>query len=170
MDRLTIIFGIAAAYIVVTTLVGAWSVKHTKDTQSFMTAKNQLGPWLIGILMMSEFIGTGSTLGTAQTAYNKGISAAWNVITLGLGFLLYAYFMGPKFNALGEYTISGALAKKYGHGVRVMVSLTMIYALTTVNVSMYTGGAATLASLLKIPMETAIYVIGVATIIMSTPI
>ena len=165
MERLAVIFGIVAAYIIVSTLVGVWSVKYTKDTTSFMTAKKQMGPLVVGILMMSEFIGTGSTLGTAQTAYEKGIGAAWNLITLGVGYLLYAYFMAPKFNALGEYTISGALAKKYGTGVRTVVSLTMIYALTAVNVSMYTGGAATIASLLHISIETAVFIVGVATIL-----
>lgn len=165
MDRLAVIFGISFAYIAIVTVVGMWSLKRTKDTESFMTANKQMGPIVIGILMMSEFIGTGSTLGTAQTAYVKGISAAWNLITLGIGYLLYAYLMAPKFNALGEYTISGALARRYGNGVRMVVSITMIYALTTVNVSMYTGGAATIASLLKISIQTAVWIVAAATIL-----
>ena len=165
MERLTIIFGFCFAYIVIVTLVGMWSLRRTRDTDSFMTAKHQMGPIVIGILMMSEFIGTGSTLGTAQTAYDKGISAAWNLITLGLGYLLYAYLLAPGFNKLGEYTISGALASKYGNGIRTVVSLTMIYALITVNVSMYTGGAATAASLLNIPIETAVLFIAAAAIL-----
>ncbi|MDP2859098.1 MAG: sodium:solute symporter family protein [Bacillota bacterium] len=165
MDRLTIIFGISFAYIAAATIVGTLSLKRTKDTESFMTAKHQMGAMVIGILMMSEFIGTGSTLGTAQAAYEKGISAAWNLIALGIGYLLYGYFMAPKFHALGEYTISGALAKHYGNAVRIVVSITMIYALTTVNVSMYTGGAATIGSLLDIPIQTAVWIIGAAAIL-----
>jgi SSS family solute:Na+ symporter len=166
MDKLAIILGIVIAYVFITTLVGVWSGKgSTTDTNSFMTAKKQMGPVIIGVLMMSEFIGTGSTLGTAQTAYESGISAAWNLITLGLGYVLYAYFMAPKFQVLGEYTISGALARKYGNGLRVVVSITMIYALTTVNVSMYTGSAATIGSLLQIPIPTAVFIIGAATIL-----
>lgn len=47
--------------------------------------------------MMSEFIGTGSTIGTAQTAYSTGISAAWNLITLALAFALFAYTMAKSF-------------------------------------------------------------------------
>lgn len=165
MTDLGIIFGITLGYIVLTTIVGMWSVKYTKDTTSFMTAKGLMGPFIVGILMMSEFIGTGSTLGTAQTAFTSGLSAAWNLITLGVGYLLYAFFMAPKFNALQEYTISGALARKYGPAMRVVVSIIMIYALTTVNVSMYTGGAATLAMLLGISVPSAVYIIGTASIL-----
>jgi SSS family solute:Na+ symporter len=113
MEGLTIISGISSACIVVVTLVGMWSLKRTRDTESFMTAKHQMRAFVIGVLMMSEFIGTGSTLGTAQAACDKGISAVWNLITLGLGFLLYAYLLAPRFNKLGEYTISGALASRY---------------------------------------------------------
>ncbi len=165
MSDLTIIFGMTFGYIILTTLVGVWSIKYAKDTTSFMTARSLMGPFIVGILMMSEFIGTGSTMGTAQAGFTKGISAAWNVLTLGLGYLLYAFFMAPRFNALGEYTISGALAKKYGKALKMVVSLVMIYALTTVNVSMYTGGAATIATLLGISIPTAVYIIGFASIL-----
>lgn len=166
MGRLEIIIGISFVYIVVTTLIGALSSrKQNKDAKSFMTAKNQMGPLLVGVLLMSEFIGTGSTLGTAQTAYQVGISAAWNLITLGLGFFLYAFLMAPKFNELGEHTISGALARRYGNGLRTIVSITMIYALITVNVSMFTGGAATIAKLLDIEITTSVLIIGAATVI-----
>ena len=166
MERLEIILGMAVVYLIVTTMVGSLSArKSNKDVKSFMTAKNQLGPMLVGLLLMSEFIGTGSTIGTAQTAYEIGYSASWNLITLGAGFLLYAFLMAPKYNALGEYTISGALAKHYGNSVRAAVSLIMVYALTTVNVSMFTGGAATVAKLLDIEISLAVLIIGAATVI-----
>ena len=168
MERFTIIFGIIIAYIIISTLASMSAFNKTKDTASFMTAKKKMGPWVIGILMMSEFVGTGSTLGTAQTAYEQGFAAACNLVTLGIGYLLYGFFMAPKFQALGEYTISGALARKYGNRVRVIVSMTMIYALTTVNVSMYTGGAAVIASLLAIPIGAAIFIIGAVTVLSVT--
>jgi len=161
---LAIIFGMTIGYIVITTATGAWSAKYAKDTTSFMIAKNLMGPFIIGVLVMSEFVGAGSTLGTAQTAYSKGISAAWNLVTLGIGFSLYAFLLAPKFNALKEYTISGALGQTYGPATRMAVSGIMIYALTVVNVSMYTGGAATLSVLLGISIQTCVYIIGAATI------
>lgn len=162
MERLWIIFGIVATYVVMCTLLGSWSVKRTKDTSSFMTAKQQLGPMLVGLLLMSEVIGTGSTLGTSQAAFNRGISASWNVIALSLGYFLYSKFMAAKYQALGVYTISGALAAKYGKGMRTVVSLTMIYALIILNVSVFTGGAATLSTLLDISFPAAVIAIGIA--------
>lgn len=165
MEKDVIVFGFTIVYVAVTTAVGMWSVKHTKDTTSFMTAKNQMSPFLVGILLMSEFIGPTSTIGTAQGAYAKGLAVAWNSSSLAFGYILYAYFIAPKMNALGEYTISGALARHYGAGIRIMVSLTMAFALTVVNVSAFTGGAAALGSLLHVSVKTAIYIIGVVAVL-----
>ncbi len=48
MGDLGIIFGLTIGYIVITTLVGVWSAKYAKDTTSFMTAKNLMGPFIVG--------------------------------------------------------------------------------------------------------------------------
>ena len=113
-------------------------------------------------MQKSELIGPSSTIGTAQAAYEKGLSAAWNSSLLAVGYLLYAYFIAPKMNQLGEYTISGALSKHFGNKVRLVVSVTMAFALIAVNVANYPGGAATIAKLLNIPYITAVIVIAVA--------
>jgi SSS family solute:Na+ symporter len=165
MQGLGIIFGITLAYVVVTTLLGMQSAKYAKDTAGFLTAKNMMGPFVVGVLVMSEFIGTAATLGTAQTAFIKGISAAWNLVGMGIGFFLYALFIAPKLNRLKEYTISGAVAQKYGSATRMAVSGIMTYALIVVNVSMYTGGAATLSLLLGVSVKTCVFIVGAATIL-----
>jgi SSS family solute:Na+ symporter len=167
-ERLLIIFSFAAIYVIACTLFGSWSVRRTKDTSSFMNAKKQLSPLLIGFLLMSEVIGAASTLGTAQAAFSKGISASWNVLSLSLGYFLYSKFMAAKYQSLGVYTLSGALAVRYGKTVRMLVSLTMIYALIILTVATVVGGATTLATLLNISMPTAVIFIGIATTITVT--
>ena len=125
-----------------------------KTAPAFLTAKNLMGPFVVGVLVMSEFIGTAATLGTAQTAFVKGISAAWNLVGMGVGFFLYGLFIAPKLNALKEYTISGAVGQQYGSATRMAVSGIMTYALIVVNVSMFTGGAATLSLLLGVSIKS----------------
>src|SRR5579872_6477344 len=66
---------------------------------------------LVGLMLMSEFIGTSASVGTAQEAYQFGISAAWNIIALGAGFLFYSYFLAGKYKASGHNTISAVLAQ-----------------------------------------------------------
>jgi SSS family solute:Na+ symporter len=156
---------VVALYVAATTMVGSWSAKYTKDTSSFMSAKNLMGPVVVGILLMSEFIATGSTLGTAETAYTKGFSSSWNVISLGIAFILYGFFMAPKFQASGAYTISGALAKRYGDGTRMVVSIIMVYALIVVDVAAFTGGGVIFATILGISIQAGVWIIGIASIL-----
>lgn len=156
---------IPALYILITSIVGALSVRYTKDTASFMSAKNLMGPFVVGILLMSEFVATGSSLGTAEAAFSKGISTSWNVISLGLAFVLYGFFMAPKFQESGQYTISGVLSLKYGAGTRTVVSLIMIYALVVVNVAAFTGGGVLLSTMLGVSIQTGICIFGLASIL-----
>jgi SSS family solute:Na+ symporter len=113
-------------------------------------------------------MGTAATMGTAEAAFAKGISAAWNLTSMFVAFILFAYLMASKFQRLGEYTISGALASKYGERVRLMTSVMMIYALLVVNITMYVGGAATIATLLGLPIPIAIYITAGVTMIYVT--
>lgn len=116
---------------------------------------------VIGFLMASEFIGTTVSVGTAQKAFESGISAAWNIVALGVGFVLFSVLLARKYRELGELTISGALAQRYGDGVRVATSVVMICALLIVSVSVYSSGGALLANLLGIDKTVAIVLVGV---------
>ena len=162
---ISIILSIVITYIVLTLLLSLWTKKFTSTSLRFMTGGRDMGIIVIGVLLMSEFIGTAATMGTAEAAFGKGISAAWNLVTMCLAFILFAYLMASKFQRLGEYTISGAIATRYGEKVRLMTSLIMIYALMVVNISMYVGGAATIATILHLPTYMGILITGAVTVL-----
>lgn len=135
--------------------------RSSRTAEGFASGGRVFPAVLIGFLLMSEFIGTSATLGTAQEAYEVGISAAWNVIALAIGFVLFSLLVAKKYKALGENTISGALASTYGEGVRTATSLVMTCALLIVAVAIYASGGAMLSSLLDIDRDWAIVVVGV---------
>ena len=157
-----IISGIVIVYLVSTTAVGAWSVRYSKDTHRFMSAKGQLGTYITGLLLTSEFIATASTLGTSQAAFETGLSSAWVYISIALGFFLYSFVLAGKYIESQEYTISGVLGRYYGEGVRLIVSAIMVYALVTVVVVAYTVGAVVLGTILNLPTTTAVWIIAIA--------
>jgi solute:Na+ symporter, SSS family len=64
-----IIITICIVYVLVTTFMGVYMKKFSKNSEKYMTGGKSFGPFIVGVLMMSEFIGTGSTIGTAQTAF-----------------------------------------------------------------------------------------------------
>jgi solute:Na+ symporter, SSS family len=128
---------------------------RSKDSSEFMVAARSMPAIVVGILMMSEFVGAKSTIGTAQSAFESGVAALWAVLSAGIGFPLFGFFLARKFYASGEFTISGAIARKYGRSTQITVSLIMVYALLLVNVGYYLSGAAALSTVLGIPLISA---------------
>jgi solute:Na+ symporter, SSS family len=120
---------------------------------------------LVGLMLMSEFIGTSASVGTAQEAYVFGISAAWNIIALGAGFLFYAWLLAGKYKESGHNTISGVLAEAYGPSTRIATSLVMIFALQIVAVALYAGGGTILSALLAVDRTLATVICGVVAVL-----
>ena len=120
---------------------------------------------LVGLMLMSEFIGTSASVGTAQEAYVAGISASWNIIALGAGFLFYAWFLAGKYKESGHNTISGVFAEVYGPSTKVATSLVMIFALQIVAVALYAGGGAILSVLLAVDRTLATVICGVVAVL-----
>jgi len=120
---------------------------------------------LVGLMLMSEFIGTSASVGTAQEAYTVGISAAWNIIALGAGFLFYAWLLAGKYKESGHNTISAVFAEVYGPSTKIATSLVMIFALQIVAVALYAGGGAILSALLAVDRTLATVICGVVAVL-----
>ena len=155
----TLIVAMIVAYIAFTSWLTFKLRSRTSD--QFMTASRAMPAVVVGVLMMSEFIGAKSTVGTAQEAFQSGMAAAWAVLGASLGFLLFGLLMVKKLYNSGEYTISAAIAQKYGKSTMLTVSVIMIYALLLVNVGNYVSGAAAIATALHVSLPVAMCVIAV---------
>lgn len=163
MQGIAIIVTMVVVYMAITT--GLTFYFRSKTNADFMMAARSVPAFVIGILLMSEFIGPKSTVGAAQTAFESGMAASWAVLSVAIGFPLFGIFLGRKLYTSGEYTISAAIAKRYGRSTQMTVSLIMIYALLLVNVAYYVSGAAALSSVLHLSVPTAAFLIaGVSTL------
>src|SRR6516162_3533034 len=152
-----LIIAMIVAYIAFT----SWLTVRLRSTTNaqFMTAARAMPAVVVGILMMSEFVGAKSTVGTAQEAFQSGMAAAWSVLGASIGFLLFGLFMVRKLYNSGEYTISAAIRQKYGKSTMLTVSVIMIYALLLVNVGNYVSGAAAIATSLHVSLPVAMFII-----------
>jgi solute:Na+ symporter, SSS family len=137
---------------------------RSRTSAEFMVGARSVPAIVVGILLMSEFIGAKSTVGVAQAAFEHGMAAAWAVLSAAVAFPLFGFFLAKKLYNSGEYTISGMIAQRFGRSTELVVSLIMIYALLMVNVGNYVSGAASLATILKIDLTPAAFIIaGVST-------
>jgi SSS family solute:Na+ symporter len=134
---------------------------RSKNAGDFMVAARSMPAIVVGVLMMSEFVGAKSTIGTAQSAFESGLAASWAVLSAAIGFPLFGVFLARKLYSSGEITISGAIASKYGRSTQVTVSLIMIYALLLVNVGYYVSGAAAISGVLHISLPVAEVIVAI---------
>lgn len=149
----TIIIAMVVVYIIVTSLL---SIRlRSKNSGEFHVAGRSMPAIVVAILLMSEFIGAKSTVGTSQEAFTVGIAASWSVLAAAIGFLFFGLFMAKRLYSSGEFTISGFIAKRYGKGAKLVVSAIMIYALLLVNVGNYVSGAAAISTVMRINLTQA---------------
>ncbi|EJW09887.1 Na+/solute symporter [Rhodovulum sp. PH10] len=156
---------LVAIYILITTGLSIWARKFIKNNQQFMTAGGQLPYTVVGVLMISEFIGSSSSMGTAQAAFTSGLAAAWAVVTYVVAFPLFGWFIAPKIHQMREYTISGVLDRQYGNSTRLVTSGIMMYALLVSNIANYVAGAAAVSLVLKVSFPVAGAITAAVTII-----
>ncbi|BCE03953.1 MAG: sodium:solute symporter family protein [Bacillus sp. (in: Bacteria)] len=149
---ITFILAVIVVYILFTT----WLTMRfrSKSSSEFNNAAKTLPAIVVGILLMSEFIGTKSTIGTAESAYTHGLAASWSIVTVSIAFFIFSYFLAGKFYKTGQYTISGIISEKFGRSTKLVVSIIMIVALLLVNLGNYLSGSAAISSILGLPLMT----------------
>ncbi|MCU5771162.1 sodium:solute symporter family protein [Erwiniaceae bacterium BAC15a-03b] len=151
-----IIIGIVIAYILFTT----WLTYRlrSKSSGDFMEGSRAMPAFIVGVMLMSEYIGAKSTIGTAQAAFEDGFAASWSVIGAAIGFPIFGLLLVKRIYNTGKITISGAIAEKYGNSTKNIISLIMIYALLLVNVGNYVSGAAAISTVLKVNLPVAAFI------------
>jgi SSS family solute:Na+ symporter len=163
--RLIIIVGLTLGYFALMTAITYRVRRHANSSEGMTAGGRNYPAYLIGALLLSEFIGSSVSIGTAQKGFELGISAAWNLVALALGFLLLALVLVRKYKESGQSTISGILASAYGEPVRYAASVLTIVALSIVAVALYAGGGAVLAAVLHIDKTLAILLVGAITVV-----
>jgi SSS family solute:Na+ symporter len=161
---LAIVIGYMVSLGLLTTVIQR-SVSTTATFTAGTSGHSGVPAILVGLMLMSEFIGTSASVGTAQEAYKFGISASWNIIALAAGFLFYAYFLAGKYKESGHNTISAVFAEVYGPQTKIATSLVMIFALQIVAVALYAGGGAILSALLAVDRTLATVICGIVAVL-----
>ncbi|WP_144109618.1 sodium:solute symporter family protein [Paraburkholderia sp. BCC1886] len=166
--RALIVIGIAALYFVIVALIGLGVRRHAGSSAAFTTGGKSFPPMMIAALLLSEFIGSSVSIGTAQLGFEKGISAAWSLVALAIGFLLLGLLLVGRYRRTGLNTISAILEQNYGRGVRYAASALTIFSLNVVAVALYAAGGAVLGTVLGIGHTAATIIVGVVAIFFVT--
>ena len=117
-----LIIGIVITFlaIVVVSLVSGRKVKSGAD---FDSAGGKAGAGIVTGAILGTLVGGSSTVGTAQLAYNFGMSAWWFTLGGGIACLLLAIFFVKPIRHSKSTTLVGIIADEYGEKAGIAASI-----------------------------------------------
>ena len=113
------IFHIVGMVLIIAVIVGMAVYSGTKAKK----AGNTNGAGIVAGVIMGTLVGGSSTVGTAQLAYNYGMSAWWFTLGAGIDCLVLALVFAKPFRASGTPTLVGMIRKEYGEKVGFAASI-----------------------------------------------
>ena len=103
-----------AATIALIVGIGIWSGKKVRSAEDFSGGGGKAGPWIVCGAIMGTLVSGQATIGTAQLAFNYGMSAWWFTLGSGIGCLILAIAFVVPLRRSGCSTLLQIVSKEYG--------------------------------------------------------
>ena len=94
--------------------IGIWSGKKVRSAEDFSGGGGKAGPWIVCGAIMGTLVSGQATIGTAQLAFNYGMSAWWFTLGSGIGCLILAIAFVVPLRRSGCSTLLQIVSKEYG--------------------------------------------------------
>ncbi|MCF7936941.1 MAG: sodium:solute symporter family protein, partial [Synergistales bacterium] len=148
---------LAAACLVVALFValGLLSGRRTKGTADYNVGGRKVTSVGVTGILLGALVGGASTVGTAQMAYEYGLSAWWFTLGGGLGCLLLGALFARPLRRTGLVTIPQFLNREYGPATSLSVMIASSLGTFISVVAQFLAGIALLQSVLHIPHTQA---------------
>lgn len=144
-----------------TALVGIYSLRYVKGAADFSVGGRKLTSWMVTGSLVGSFIGGTSTVGTAQVAYQYGISGIWFTLGAGVGCLLLALLLAKPLREANVETIPQFLGEYYGDRVVTWASLYSTVGIFIQIIAQVLAGIPLLMSILPVSvMQAALIALG----------
>ena len=163
---------IVLIYICCLVLISLFSVKLVKkETVGFLLAGRSWPWYMVAFMLTGLAVGGASTVGCAQTAFEKGLAAGWYDVAWGFGALVMGLLGAARWRKMKVVTIPEMFGNYYTPSSRVIAVVLQFFIVMTVMCLQFVAGGALLSamlpqyfSLVNGMLLTAIVFIGIALI------
>lgn len=114
-------------------------VSKVKTKADYLVAGRSLPAFVLVFTLLSSWIGSGSLLAGAETAYKHGFVALW-LAGGGWAGLLLIYFIAPRARRFAQFTIPDLLEARYSQAARVLGVIAVLFAYTAITSYQLIGG------------------------------
>lgn len=94
--------------------IGIYHSRSIKSAAGYSVGGRSAGVPLVAGSIAGTVVGGGATIGTAQLAFNFGLSAWWFTLGSGIAFILMGLFYARRMRGTGLETIPQFLSLNYG--------------------------------------------------------
>ena len=127
------------AYLVILVALGLYQSRHLKTGDDFLVAGRTLPVHVLVFTLLATWIGSGSLFGGAGLGYRAGFPALWQSAGAWTGIAL-VYFLAHRVRRIAKYTMPDILELRYGAAARILGTLVVVIAYTTIAAYQFRGG------------------------------
>lgn len=113
----------AMAIIAIMVGIGVFSGRKVKSAADFEQGGNSMSSVLVGGSIAGTLVGGSSTIGTAQLAFEFGLSAWWFTLGAGLGCLLLGLVMAQPVRSYGSGSVQQIVRREFGNGTGLVTCI-----------------------------------------------
>ena len=136
---MSIYLGAMVAYLAALAGIGFWRSRHVRTGDDFLVAGRSLPASVLVFTLLSTWIGSGSLFAGAGLGYRAGFPGLWQSAGAWVGIALI-YFIAPRVRRIAQYTVPDILELRYGPVARVLGTVTIVLAYTTIAAYQFRGG------------------------------
>lgn len=127
------------AYLTLLVLAAFFRSRKVQSGDDFLVAGRSLPASVLVFTLLSTWIGSGSLFAGAGLGYRAGFSALWQSAGAWVGIALI-YFIAPRVRRIAQYTVPDILELRYGPAARILGTITIVLAYTTIAAYQFRGG------------------------------
>lgn len=160
---------VLAIYIIGMLGIGVYcNKKYANNLSGFLTGGRNLGPWVFALTYGSTYLSASTFIGNTGTAYKAGMAYLMmpvaQVVLLPLGLIFFSHGLRRVSVRLNAMTLPEYISKRFkSNFASIIASVVIIIFMVPYMVGVIKGGALSLASLLGLSYEVAVFLVaGVA--------
>ena len=130
-------------YLLALIVVGAWRSRKVKTQADFMVAGRNIGSFVLLGTLLATWIGTGSIFGNAEKTFEVGVAGLMLPLAGVCGIAVLSLIAGRARRFEG-FTVQDILEARYNKYARILGTITVVTAYTTIVSYQFRAGGAVL--------------------------
>lgn len=135
--------------------VGAYSGRKVCDAADFTTGGGKAGTMVVAGTIMGTLVSGQATVGTAQLAFNFGMSAWWFTLGSGIGCLILAIAYAKRMRHSGKTTLVGVITRDYGEACDYAASVFSSIGIFISVIAQMISATALITTIIPMPLPAA---------------